>query len=932
MPKKIFELAKELDMGPLDLVEELKSKGYNVRNHMTSLEDSEVDEIVALYKKKEEPAPAAKKVKKVRKKSTVKKKATTKKAEVKAAEDSEEAPKKKAAKKSVVRKKTVVRRKASSDSAETKTAGDSVEAEAKSEAVENTKQESVSLSDAIGIETESKAPSSVQAQEDDSSGLRIVSRPESTPTEEQVEAAAEQSDDEDSKEIYKEKVHKFTPVYIPPAKSEDDSDSDEKGRFAGSDEQSGTATDDDKKADSKKRIGGLASMVSGKKNVTRSQVLNQTRADNELKSYQALSGTGRPIYTQVKRKKIYTGPSKETNITEVKESKRIVKIHGHSTGVGLAKKLKVKLKDMVDKCLDLNLLVKGEDYIGLTLANEIAALYDYKVVDIAFNEDEVLGKENLTEDQKSDLPLRDPIITIMGHVDHGKTTLLDYIRKAKVASGEAGGITQHIGAYSVDVGQSRLTFLDTPGHAAFASMRQRGANVTDVVVLVVAADDGVMPQTKESVRFCENAGVPVIVAVNKMDKEGVNPDRVKQELVELNLTPEDWGGDTQFVNISALKGTGVDELLEAIALQAEVLELRANPKGNVEGIVIESKVEQGRGPVATILVQSGTLKKGNSIVVGETFGRARSLTDHAGKQVNEAGPSVPVQILGLNEAPSPGDIMNVSKNEREARKIADNRATERKKLASEPAKQKISLEDFFAQAVDQGVEQKELCLLVRTDVQGSYEAIKQSLESLSNKEVSVRLIGGGVGPISDSDVMLAENAAGFILGFNMRPSTSARRLAEDSGVDVKTYSVIYELIDDVRKAVEGLLDPEYIEEFSGRAEVRDTFVVPKIGTIAGSLVIDGKMQKGCKIRLLRNGKILFDGNLSSLKRFKDDVKEVKNGYECGIGLEEYTDIKVGDIFEAYMLVERKRTLQDVEKAEAAAAAAAETESAEQTTL
>jgi translation initiation factor IF-2 len=401
-----------------------------------------------------------------------------------------------------------------------------------------------------------------------------------------------------------------------------------------------------------------------------------------------------------------------------------------------------------------------------------------------------------------------------------------------------------------------------------------------------------------------------------MDKEEAKPDRVKQELTEFELTPEDWGGDTQFCPISALKGEGVDQLLEAIALQAEIMELTASPKGNAEGVVIESRVEQGRGPVATILIQTGTLKKGDSLVVGECYGRARSLMSSLGKDLKSAGPSTPVQILGLDSAPNPGDILNVAKNEREAKKVVANRVNERKLLEAAPVKQTVSLEDFFGSAAPaDGAELKTLNLIVRTDVLGSYEAIKQSLTSLSNSEVEIKVIGGGVGAINDNDVNLAAEASAYILGFNMRPMNTSRRLAENKGVDIKTYSIIYELINDIKLAMEGLLEPETSEEFTGRAEVRDTFSVPKVGVIAGSYVIDGRIEVGCNIRLLRSGKIVFDGKLSSLKRFKDDVKEVKYGLECGIGLENFNDVKVGDVFEAYKMVETKRTLEDVKAAE-----------------
>jgi len=910
MPKKIFELAKELDMGALDLVEKLKDQGYNVRNHMNSLTDDEVEKVMASFAAEAaEQAPAKKKTKK----KVVKKKVAKKTSKAGTAKTTK--------KKTTTVKKTVIRKKGEEKEAEP------VEvAEAKTPEAEQTppaasptpKTVVVKKSGEKKVTGEDPQAESKSETLGEAFGLRVVSRPEAEkaaeaseekPAEAQEQAVAEQKSDEPK--LYKEKVHKFTPVFIPEKKEA----SSEGESTSGSSEEGSDA--DKKEKDSKKRLGGLATMMSTKKGGSKSQVLNQVRADNELKSYAALSGTGRPIYTQVKRKRSYSGPTKDTEITEVKESKRVVKLHNGATGVELAKKLKVKFKEMVDACLDLNLLVGQDDYIGMSLAAEIAALYDYRVEDISFNEDEVIGKDELDEKAKEKLPLRDPIITIMGHVDHGKTTLLDYIRNAKVAAGEAGGITQHIGAYSVTTKSGKkLTFLDTPGHAAFASMRQRGANVTDVVILVVAADDGVMPQTKESVRFVQNADVPLIVAINKMDKEGANPDRVKNELTEFHITPEEWGGETQMVPISALKGDGVDDLLEAVALQAEMMELREDPKGNAEGVTIESKVEAGRGPVATILVQSGTLKKGDSIVVGECFGRARSLTDHTGKELKSAGPSTPVQILGLNEAPSPGDSLNVVKNEREAKKIVQNRIDERKKLEAAPVKNTVSLEDFFAQATGEGAEKKTLNIIVRSDVQGSFEAIKSSLHTLSNSEVEVKVIGGGVGPISDSDVQLADASGAIIMGFNMRPATSARRLSEEKGVEVRTYSIIYQLLDDVTLALEGMLDPETIEKYIGRAEVKETFSVPKVGTIAGSVVIDGSIQVGCQVRLLRNGKILFDGKMSSLKRFKDDVKEVKSGYECGVGLEGFNDVKTGDLFEAYLMEEKKRSLEDVNKEDA----------------
>ncbi len=893
MPMKIFELAKELGVGAIDLVERLKAEGFAVRNHMATLSDEEVVKAKALYAPVEEE-PKKKTKKKVTKKKSTKKttKKTTKKVvrrraasatEESSAEEVKEEKKKEGSPKIVVRRK-----KKESSEAELTESANETSSVAEMQDTTETLEKSETTAETVSDSTEER-----------SVGLKVVSRPEPVDTPEQEESV---KDEEDEFIDDRPKMHRFTPVYIPEKSPEKEKEESSASKPVDKSSPAKVAED------GKKRVSNLAAMMSRGRATSKSRDIVQMRADEELKQY-ALNSLGRPLYTNIGRKKTYTGPSAKTKITEVKDSKRVITMEGAITALDLAKKLKIKFKELRDKCLDLNLLIKQEDYFGEKLASEIAALYKYSVKNHAFKESEILEEEK--KEDKSNLPLRDPVITIMGHVDHGKTTLLDYIRNTKVAAGEAGGITQHIGAYKVEKNGQEICFLDTPGHAAFGAMRQRGANVTDIVVLVVAADDGVMPQTKESIKFCQNADVPIIVAVNKCDKEDAKPDRVKQELIEFDLTPEEWGGDTMYCNISALKGDGVDELLEQILLLAEMLDLREDPKGKASGVVIEAQVEQGRGPVATMLVQKGTIKKGDSIVVGETYGRARSILDHKGDELKSAGPSTPIRIFGLAGTPVPGDQFHVVKNEREAKKIAENRIKERKELESIPVKKKMSLEDFFGSAAE-GNEKKILNVIVRSDVQGSYEAIKSSLESLGNDEVGVKVIGGGVGAITDNDVNLAASSSAVIFGFNMRPVTSARRLAEERGVDVKTYSVIYELINDVKLALEGLLEPEFTEKFIGRAEVRETFVIPKVGTIAGTIVVDGKIERGCNIRLLREGQILHDGKLNSLKRFKDDVKEVANGYECGMGLEGYNDIKVGDIFEAYILEEKKRKLDNLE--------------------
>ncbi len=893
MAKKVYELANEIGVGALDLVEKLKSMGMNVRNHMASLSDEEIVKAKAAFEvsekksappkkavvrkviKREAPQPTEEETPEVKEEETVQ--ATVKVSAPEVAQaPTPQAPEVQA---------TPAAPAAAAPVAEDKPKVVMVKRKTKAQKEEEDKR---------AVEAKEEAAAQAAAEQ-----AARASQPEPTA------ASYNTSKQRDpKKDYYEEKRHTFTPVFIPEEKKEEPSEKKtQESRLMPRRPEDENLSEEEK---DKKRMGDLAAAM-GKKGVAAGKKdITVIRADEELKYASAL--VGKAIYTPAKKKKIYTGPTQRTVITEVKESKRFITVHGGATAEELAQKLSVRFEQLANRLLEINLLVRPDDYIGVKLAGEIAALYNYRVEDVAFKEEAVLNKG--TDEDKSKLPLRNPIITIMGHVDHGKTSLLDYIRKAKVASGEAGGITQHIGAYSVATKNATLTFLDTPGHAAFAAMRQRGANVTDIVVLVVAADDGVMPQTIESIRFCKNANVPVIVAVNKIDKPAANPDKVKQGLVEFGLLPEDWGGETQYVHVSALTGEGVDNLLESIGLQAEIMELRENPKGPAEGVVIESKIEVGRGPVTTILVQKGTLNKGDAIVVGETSGRARSLMDYTGKMLNSAGPSTPVQILGLDSVPSPGDVLNVVKNEREAQKIVDNRINERKALANTTVEaKKVSLEDFFATAQNNSeAEKKVLKLIIRSDVQGSFEAIRSAVEQLGNNEVSVEVIAGGVGAITDNDVNLAASSQGFILGFNMRPVTSARRIAEEKGVDIKTYSIIYELINDVTLALEGMLTPEKVEKYIGRAQVRETFSIPKVGTIAGTAVVDGKIERGCNIRLLRDGKIIYDGKLSTLKRFKDEVKEVKNGYECGMSLENFNDVKTEDIIEAYVMEEKKRTL------------------------
>ncbi len=508
--------------------------------------------------------------------------------------------------------------------------------------------------------------------------------------------------------------------------------------------------------------------------------------------------------------------------------------------------------------------------------------------------EDFLTEENF-EDTEEDLVERPPVVTIMGHVDHGKTSLLDYIRKARVTEGEAGGITQHIGAYMIDLNGRPITFLDTPGHEAFTSMRARGAQATDIAVLVVAADDGVMPQTIEAINHAKAANVPIIVAINKMDKEGVNPDRIKQDLTAYNLVAEEWGGDTIMVPVSALTGEGVEHLLEMILLVADVQQLRANPDRRARGIIIEAKLDKGRGPVATVLVQNGTLRVGDTIVAGMAYGRIRAMVNERGERMKEAGPSTPVEVIGFGDVPDAGEEMNAV-DERLSRQVVEERR-DKQRAALVKASAKVSLDDLFTK-ISEG-EIKDLNLIIKGDVQGSVEAVKQSLERLSNDEVHVRTIHSGVGAITENDVQLAIMAGAIIIGFNVRPENNARDMAAREEVDVRLYRIIYQAIEDVEKAMKGLLTPQYREVILGHAQVRNTFRVTGVGTVAGCYVTDGKMQRNASVRLLRDNITVFEGNLDSLKRFKDDAKEVASGFECGIGLEKFNDIKEGDVIECF---------------------------------
>ena len=580
----------------------------------------------------------------------------------------------------------------------------------------------------------------------------------------------------------------------------------------------------------------------------------------------------------------------------------VIEIGDTITVKELCEKLGKPANDVIKNLIFLGVMAGVNQEIDFATAEKLCEKYEV-LVEKKENEVELEAFEEDTDVVEENLVKRPPIVTIMGHVDHGKTSLLDAIRHAKVTASEAGGITQHIGAYTVSLNGEKITFLDTPGHEAFTAMRARGAQVTDIVILVVAADDGIMPQTKEAINHCKAANVPMIVAINKIDRPGANIDRVKQELTEHGLVSEDWGGDTICVPVSAKTGENLESLLEMVLLTAEMQELTADPNRKAKGTVIEAKLDKGRGSVASLLIQNGTLNVGDSILVGSTYGRIRAMFDDRGKKIKSAGPSIPVEILGLSEVPAAGDRFIVCKDEKTARNMAELRK-QKIKADSHQASNRVSLEDLYSQIQEGKV--KELAIVVKADVQGSVEAIRQSLEKLSTDDVKVRVIHGAVGAITETDVTLAAASNALVIGFNVRPDGNATVQAEKENIEIKTYRIIYDAIEDVKSAMIGMLEPEYKEVVNGKAEVRMTYKISNVGTIAGCYVTDGKIVRNSEIRVIRDGIVIFESTLASLKRFKDDAKEVAKGYECGLSVEKFNDLKEGDVIESFTMEAIKR--------------------------
>jgi translation initiation factor IF-2 len=642
--------------------------------------------------------------------------------------------------------------------------------------------------------------------------------------------------------------------------------------------------------------------LSGKK---KGPVKKRRFVEERMLGDEEVEGEGRPekeIETAPRsfkpmKRKVVLKTSKKTEVTVPKPIKRIIRIAEVITVADLAKRMGVKGGELIKKLMDMGVLVNINQVIDADVASLVAGEFGYEVEKVSLERQELLERK---EDLPEQLIPRPPVVTIMGHVDHGKTMLLDAIRKTNVVSGEAGGITQHIGAYDVQLDNGHVVFIDTPGHEAFTAMRARGAQVTDVVVLVVAADDGVMPQTKEAIDHARAAKVPIVAAINKIDKPNANPDKVKKDLADYGLVPEQWGGNTLFAEVSAKQKAGIKELLESILLQAEVLELKANPDKPARGIIIEAKLDKGRGPVATVLVQEGTLKAGDVFVAGSHYGRVRAMLNDKGQKIEGARPSMPVEVIGFTDVPEAGDPFIVVSEERMAKQISLYRQEKiREKELSKLSK--ISLEELYDK-IKKG-EIKELNVIIKADVQGSIEAVKEALKKISTDAVKVNLIHDAVGGITETDVNLAAASNAIIIGFNVRPGPKAQSLAEQEQVDVRTYSIIYDAIDDVRKALEGLLEPTYKEHVLGRAQVIEVFNIRKVGTVAGSVILDGKVVRGSHARILRDNVVIYDSRIASLRRFKDDMKECTQGLECGIWIENFNDVKLGDIIESYEMEE-----------------------------
>lgn len=897
---KVYEFAKELGMETLALMDKIKAWKLPVKSHMSSLTDEQIDEIK--NRLSEESGGKKKKAKKkvVKKKATKKKKVAKKatttvvKRSTKASSGKTETTSGSTTKKTTATKKKVIRRKAGGEDVDEAQAS---KARIVKKATTQDPSQIIDLKDdATKKEELEQAAAEAQAVETQAEGAQAQAEAKSTdaPAEQEKAASSRKGKIVGKIDLSKVSGPSHGGAGRPASGNLRSQPRNLRAGYIAAPDPMAPYVEEEKDRGPKKD------------DKPKKKTPGAKTEQEAPPAFTAADFRKREVIFQPKKKRLNVGRGevKKTQITTPKAHKRVVKMYETITVDELARQMNLKAPQLIKSLIKNGVMANMNTALDYDTVSLIVPDFGYEAESLYKSESEVVDSVAFGELDAEKQP-RPPVITVMGHVDHGKTTLLDSIRKANVVSGEAGGITQHIGAYQVmtDSGHD-LTFLDTPGHEAFTLMRARGANVTDVAIIVVAADDGVMPQTVEAINHAKAAEVPIIVAVNKMDKQGANPDRVKQQLMEHQVVPEEWGGDTVFCPVSAISGDGISDLLEQVYLNAEILELKANPKRSGTGIVIESRMEKGRGNVATLLVQDGTVKIGQVVAAGKTMGKIRSMFNDKGESVKETGPGKPVEITGLNETPQAGDRFDICKDEKAAEDLIEKRKDEERQASSgAPAK---SIDEIFAKVTNS--DRKELPVVLKGDVAGSVEAIKGSFDKVNTDEVKIKVIHAAVGGISESDVLLASTSNGVVFGFNVRPDSAAEKLSKEKGVQIKCYNIIYEMLDDVKKLMSGLLSPDEVENVLGRAEVRDTFSVPKAGTIAGSFVIDGKVVRNSKVRVIRDGRVIYDGVMNSLKRFKDDAKEVATGFECGIGVENFNDIKVGDVLEAYEIQQVAREL------------------------
>lgn len=916
---KVYEFAKEIGVETITLMDKLRKWEIPVKSHMAALSDENLAMIKEKMAEEEGDAPVKKK-KVVKKKAAAKKKTVAKKASAKSKIvrkksdiEEEEAPAKKARKK-------VIRRKAGATPATTpivekkkktkSTAEEEVVFEEQTTEVLEASSEVSAIADVQEAVVEAVSDTVVAEEAPEVKAEAKPVAKETAAPKKKAEKASPTDEKAKKQEMRKRKIlgrMDLSTVKPKPTQKREAGERPQRSSAPRSNnnmsEQAGSKPDSSGPASRFKAVDmstkSDSRRVDPKKKKAGKGGEDPAKIGSEDLHFNRTEFRKREILFQPKKKKQDLGrEAMATKITQAAAHKRVVKVHNTISVAALAKELKVKPGKLIGFLMKQGMMLRQSDEMDFETVSLIVPEFGFEAENTFKSVDELV-EQSAHGDLDADLVQRAPVVTVMGHVDHGKTSLLDAIRKTNVTAGEAGGITQHIGAYRVQLDGGRpITFLDTPGHAAFTEMRARGAQVTDIAVIVVAADDGLMPQTAEAINHAKSAGVPIIVAVNKMDRPNANPDKIKQQLTEFELIPEEWGGSTMFIPTVAIEGQGITEILEAIELQAEMLELKSNPKRSATGVVIESRLEKGRGIVATVLIQDGTLNKSEYLVAGTAYGRVRAMLNDRGKPMSEAGPGIPVEVLGLNTAPKAGDLVTACKKERQAVEIAEQRMDAERAEANKSPNSKMSLAELFA-GVQTG-EQKELNVVLKADVHGSVEAIKGLFDKESTEKVKIKVIHSGVGGVTESDVLLASTAGAMIVGFNVGAEGSANALAKKENISIERYSIIYELADQIKKAMKGLLDPDIVEEVIGQVEVRDLFKVPSIGTIAGCYVTDGKVTHTSLVRLLRDGKVVYDGKIASLRRFKDMAKEVAQGYECGIGIENFNDIKVGDVMEIYI--------------------------------